>query len=147
MTAVATAQRVRVLEITGNAIVGGMEKYVERLVASLPADSFEITCVCPFESPFSETLRTLGADVFITPVRDDPAWSSIVSTAALVQARRIDVMHAHLSNAHVLASLVSGLTGVPVLLNTSLNLRAKPIVEAALADIARPQAEPAPWPG
>ena len=127
MTAVATAQRVRVLEITGNAIVGGMEKYVERLVASLPADSFEITCVCPFESPFSETLRTLGADVFITPVRDDPAWSSIVSTAALVQARRIDVMHAHLSNAHVLASLVSGLTGVPVLV--TIHGRTLPLID------------------
>ena len=63
----AIGQRVRVLEIAGNAIVGGMEKYVERLVASLPADRFEITCVCPFESPFAETLRAVGADVFITP--------------------------------------------------------------------------------
>jgi glycosyltransferase involved in cell wall biosynthesis len=127
MSAVATSQRVRVLEIAGNAIVGGMEKYVERLVASLPADRFEITCVCPFESPFAETLRTLGADVFITPVRDDPAWSSIVSTAALVRARRIDVMHAHLSNAHVLASLVSGLTRVPVLV--TIHGRTLPLID------------------
>ena len=115
MSAIAAGQRLRVLEITGNAIVGGMERYVERLVATLPADRFEITCVCPFESPFTDALRKLGADVFITPVRDDPAWSAIVSITALIQARRIDVMHAHLSNAHVLACLASALTGVPVL--------------------------------
>lgn len=115
MTALPTDRRIRVLEIMGNAIVGGMEKCVERLVAALPADAFEVTCICPFESPLTQTLRALGADVFIMPVRDDPAWSSIVSTAALVQERRIDLMHAHLSNAHVLACLASALTGTPVL--------------------------------
>lgn len=107
--------RLRVLEITGNAVVGGMERYVERLVAALSPEHFEITCVCPFESPFTDALRASGADVFIMPVRDDPAWSSIAGVAALIQVRQIDVLHAHLSNAHVLACLASSLAGVPVL--------------------------------
>lgn len=114
MNALAT-RRIRVLEIMGNAIVGGMERYVERLVAALPAEVFEVACICPFESAFTAALRALGAEVFIMPVRDDPAWSSIVGAAALIRERRIDVMHAHLSNAHVLACLASALTGVPVL--------------------------------
>ena len=132
---VAATGRVHVLEIMGNAIVGGMEKYVERLTAALPADAFEVTCVCPFESAFTETLRALGAEVFIMPVRDDPAWSSIVGVAALIRERRIDVMHAHLSNAHVLACLASAITGVPVL--ATIHGRSLPMADLEIYRLRR----------
>lgn len=107
--------RIHVLEILGNAIVGGMETYVERLVQNLPASQFAVTVLCPFESSFTERLRAHDIEVLITPMPDDPPWSSIQMTCAMVKAGGIDLLHAHLPNAHVLAGIVGRLTGKPVL--------------------------------
>lgn len=107
--------RIHVLEVVGNAIVGGMETYVERLVAHLPPDRFTVTALCPFESPFTDRLRSRDVEVLVTPMPDDPPWASIQMGCAMVQAGGIDLLHAHLPNAHVLAGLVGRLTGKPVL--------------------------------
>lgn len=107
--------RIHVLEVIGNAIVGGMETYVERLVENLPPERFAITALCPFESPFTERLRARDIEVFVTPMADDPPWASIQMTCAMIKAGGIDLLHAHLPNAHVLAGIAGRLTGKPVL--------------------------------
>jgi glycosyltransferase involved in cell wall biosynthesis len=109
------AGRIHVLEVIGNAIVGGMETYVERLVENLPAERFAFTALCPFESPFTERLRARDIEVLVTPMPDDPPWSSIQMTCAMIKAGAIDLLHAHLPNAHVLAGIAGRLTGKPVL--------------------------------
>ena len=47
----------RVLAITGNAIVGGMEASVLHLAQRLPTKGVRLTALCPFESPFTAALR------------------------------------------------------------------------------------------
>ncbi len=111
----ATLARIHVLEVIGNGIVGGMESVVLRLVARLPRERFTVTALCPFDSPFADQLRALNIQVVIVPMPDEPPWASIQTTCALVQARGIDVLHAHLENAHALAGLVGSLTARPVL--------------------------------
>jgi glycosyltransferase involved in cell wall biosynthesis len=101
------------LEIIGNAIVGGVETYARNLIANLRPDEFEIVCTCPYESPYTASLRALGAKVYITPIQDDPLWRSIEMTAEVVRQHRIDVIHANLPNAHTLAGVVSRLTNTP----------------------------------
>jgi hypothetical protein len=49
--------RIRILEVLGNAIVGGMENYVRNLIASLPGEQFEVIVLCPFESAYTRLLR------------------------------------------------------------------------------------------
>ena len=104
---VTASSRTNILQIVGNAIVGGMENYVVRLVERLPRDRFGVSVLAPFESPFTDQLRNVGADVFITPVTDEPSWQSIQLASALIQSRSIDVIQSHLPNAHVLAALAS----------------------------------------
>lgn len=108
-------KKIRLLEVIGNAIVGGMESWVEQLVTRLPADRFQIDALCPFESPFTDQLRAAGIDVTIVPMPDSPLWDSIQTATTLVRSKHINLLHAHLSNAHVLAGLVGRLTGRPVL--------------------------------
>ena len=108
-----SSQPIAVLEIIGNAIVGGMEVCVSRLVERLPPDRFSVVCLCPFESKFTQTLRDAGATVYITPMTDHPQWESLQLAATLVRIHKIQIIHAHLPNAHLLAGLVSALTGVP----------------------------------
>jgi glycosyltransferase involved in cell wall biosynthesis len=105
---------IRVLEIAGNAIVGGMETYVYNLSKHLPKDRFKITCLTPYESPFTSSLRKLGSDLFVTAMGDEPAWQSIQFTTELIHQLRIDLIHAHLPRAHMLAGLAGRLTNIPV---------------------------------
>lgn len=109
------SQRVQVLQVLGNAIVGGMETYVSRLIERLPADQFGITVLLPWESELSDHLRSLGAEVYVTPMPDNPPWSAIQTVSALVKAHAIDVLHAHLPNAHLLSALVGRLCSKPVI--------------------------------
>ena len=108
-------RRIRLLEVMGNAIVGGMESSVLRLVEALPKARFEVTVMAPFESRCTEALRALGSEVLVVPMPDDMLWSSAQQATSMVQARGIDVLHAHLPNAHLLAGLAGRLAGRPVL--------------------------------
>ncbi len=115
LSAPAGAGRIHVLQVLGNAIVGGMECWVERLIERLPPERFAITALLPYEGPFAQRLRKFGIEVFITPMPEDPSWASVQMTTALVQSSGIDLLHAHLPNAHLLAGLAGKLAGRPVM--------------------------------
>jgi glycosyltransferase involved in cell wall biosynthesis len=100
---------IHVLEIVGNAIVGGMEKYVYNLAQKLPGYGFRITCLAPYESSFTASLRHQGSDVYITGMDENPTWRSIQFTTELVRHLNVNLIHAHLPKAHVLAGLAGKL--------------------------------------
>ena len=140
---VPATDRTHVLQIVGNAIVGGMENYVARLIGKLPAERFQVTALCPFESPFTDRLRELGTEVFVTAITEDPSWQSIQLACALIQSSGVDVIQAHLSNAHVLAGLAGRLTGRPVLATihgraaTMLDLEVQRVSDSHLGVVCR----------
>ena len=140
---VTASARTHVLQIVGNAIVGGMENYVARLVERLPRERYGVSVLAPFESPFTDRLREFGADVVISQVTDEPSWQSIQLASALVQSRRVDVIQSHLPNAHVLAGLVGRLTGRPVLATvhgramTTLDIEVQRLAGSHLAVVCR----------
>ncbi len=109
------SSRTNVLQVMGNSIVGGMEHCVLRLIQNLPRERFGVSVLCPCESRFTDRLRGLGCEVVTAVMPPEPVWSSIQLGAALVRCNAIDVIHAHLPNAHLLAGLVGKLTGKPVL--------------------------------
>lgn len=116
MKIIPTAKRpINLLQIIGAAIVGGMETYVLRLLQRLPHDDFNVTCLCVCESRFTSQLRDIGCAVHITPFKDDPDWQSIQLGVSLICAEAIDMIHAHLPNAHSLAGILSKLTETPTL--------------------------------
>lgn len=105
-----------VLEIVGNAIVGGMERCVERLVAGLgQGGAFRFTVACPSEGGFADRIRAAGAQVVVVAMPEDPPWTSIQLVASLITAERVDLVHAHMPHAHLLGGLAARLAGVPVI--------------------------------
>lgn len=106
--------RLHVLEVIGNAIVGGMETWVERFIERMPRERFRFTALLPFEGAFASRLRALDVEVVIVPMPDDPPWSSIQVAWALAASQGVDLLHAHLPKAHLLAGLVGRLAGKPV---------------------------------
>src|SRR4051794_10573346 len=100
------------MQIVGNAIVGGMESYVQRLVEKLPKDRFQVTVMVPYDSGFSQRLRPLpGVQIVVMPMPDDPPWASIASTSGYIRLHGVDVVQSHLTNAHLLGGLAGKLTG------------------------------------
>src|SRR5215218_5017497 len=83
----------QLLQVLGNAIVGGMETYVSSLVERLPSDEFQVTCLCPYESALTASLRRRGFRIYIAPIQDDPVWRSIELAVELIRQHRIDVIH------------------------------------------------------
>lgn len=113
-TTLPTGRPLHVLEVVGNAIVGGMERCVERLVAGLArAGGFRFTVLCPSEGAFAERVRAAGAEVAVVAMPDDPPWTSIRTVTSLIEAEGVDLVHAHLPNAHVLGGLAARLAGAP----------------------------------
>ncbi|SFO37350.1 glycosyltransferase family 4 protein [Nitrosospira briensis] len=116
MKIISTAERpINLLQIIGGAIVGGMETYVLRLLQRLPQNNFRVTCLCVCESHFTARLRDIGCSVHVTPITDEPNWQSIQLGVSLIRADAIDVIHAHLPNAHLLAGILSRMTETPAL--------------------------------
>jgi glycosyltransferase involved in cell wall biosynthesis len=106
---------VNILEVIGNSSIGGMENYIKNFIRNLPPEQFRVICICPYESGFTAALRQLGVeDIFITPIADDPIWRSIQLTAEVSRLHQIDVLHAHMPKAHVLAGLAGCLIHKPV---------------------------------
>lgn len=107
--------RLHILEVIGNASKGGMENYIKNFLANLPPNHFRVTCICPYESPFTALLRHLKAEgIYITPIADDPHWRSIQLAVEVVRLHQIDVLHAHMPKAHILAGLAGCLLHKPV---------------------------------
>lgn len=106
--------RIHILEVLGNAIVGGMENYVRNLLRRLPADEFRVTCLCPFESAVTADLRAAGYPVFIAAMEEDPPWRSLQTAVEIIHQCEIDLLHAHLTKGHVLAGLAGCVTHKPV---------------------------------
>lgn len=106
---------VRVLEVIGNASLGGMETYIQNFISHLPPDQYKLTCICPYESRFTASLRNLNVEeVYITPIEDDPVWRSIQLAVEIGRLHQADVLHAHMPKAHVLAGLAGLLLKKPV---------------------------------
>ena len=105
---------INVLEILGNAIVGGMENYVSNLLTRLPPEEFSVTVLVPFESPVTARLRECGYEVHVTAMGVDPPWHSIQTAVSLVREYDIHLIHAHLPVAHVLGAIAGRLARRPV---------------------------------
>lgn len=143
LNAVAPAHPVRVLQVLGNAIVGGMESWVLRLMQGLPAERFEFTALCPFESPVTAQFRAHGVDVEVAPMPEHLPWTTLQTACALVAERRIGLLHAHLPQAHLLAGLAGRLTQRPVLTTiharqlTTLDLEVHRLARSHVSVVAR----------
>jgi len=124
---------IHLLEILGNAIVGGMESYVLNLVRRLPAEDFRILCLCPFESRLTDDLRKAGAEIYVAPIREELHWETLQLALTLVRIHGVQLLHAHLPNAHLLASLLSSITGVPAV--ATIHGRSVPMRELEIGQL------------
>jgi glycosyltransferase involved in cell wall biosynthesis len=90
-----------------------MENYVYHLVQGLPRRRIKVSCLAPYESAVTESFRNIGCSVYVTSMPDEPVTRSIQYLCELIQHEKIDLLHAHLPRAHILAGLAGRLTNTP----------------------------------
>jgi glycosyltransferase involved in cell wall biosynthesis len=108
-----TSTPIHVLEVIGNARLGGVENHVLSLAQHLPQLGIKVTCLAPYESAYTAKLRGLGVEVFLTEMHVHMPWESIRLAHELIIQQEIDVVHSHLARAHLLAGLAAHLTDRP----------------------------------
>ncbi len=114
-----TGRRLTVAQFSNSLVRGGAEEHILTLLRGLDREAFRPLLVCP---PL--LARALGADVpgdvEVVPLalRRWTDLGAALALRAVLRARRVDVLHAHLFYASLFAAPVARLAGVPVVLET-----------------------------
>ena len=101
----------RVLQVVGNAVIGGAENHVLTLARTLDRDRYRVAVVCPRPGPLVDALREQRIPVhlidMVRPAADDeyePLLPALWALYALMRRWRPDVVHSHLYPAHLHAT-------------------------------------------
>ena len=123
----------RVLQVVGNAVIGGAENHVLTLARTFDRDRYRVAVVCPRPGPLVDALREQRIPVhlieMVKPAADDeyePLLPALWALYALFRRWRPDVVHSHLYPAHLHATLAGQLAGVPALISTAHTLIVRP---------------------
>jgi glycosyltransferase involved in cell wall biosynthesis len=107
--------QLRVLEVLGNSVTGGMERYVGNLLENCPADVAP-TVLLPFASQLTERWIACGIPVHFGAVDDGRDFiPSIERIGELARRTNADVIHSHLANANAACTAASAVFGIPAL--------------------------------
>jgi hypothetical protein len=102
-----------VLELVGGVGAHDAAARILPLAAALAGSGDRVSVLCDPQVDSIDVLRTGGCELLLTPVDDDPDWTSMRLAATWVAHERVGVLHAHGSAAHVLSVIVGALTGRP----------------------------------
>lgn len=107
-------RRLRVLQITENLGVGGLERVVATLCREMDPERFEPSVLCMRAGgPIADELRELGFKVHVLPwSRENIDYFAFRKVAAILRKERIDVIHTHNSLALFDGTAAALLAGV-----------------------------------
>jgi glycosyltransferase involved in cell wall biosynthesis len=122
------ARLLSVLHFSNSLARGGAEEHLLILLRGLDRSRFRLHLACTPE--LAETIRAdVPLDVELVPLRlrkPTQVWSAL-RLARLILARRVDILHSHLSYGSLFASPIGRLCRVPVIIETpNLNDPAPP---------------------
>jgi len=137
------AERIRILQIVGNSVIGGAENHVLTLVRALDPARYRVQVVCPRPGPLVDALQQARIRVhlldMVQPAPGDEyelRLPALWALTTLLRRWRPHVVHSHLYPAHLHAALAGELAGVPALVTTAHTLVTRP-GDAWLAALTR----------
>ena len=113
-------KKLRVMHVTEDLGVGGLERVVATLCNTVDPDRFESSVLCLRElGAFADDLRARGFPVHLldqTPGRTN--YLSFMKVARLLREQRVDVVHSHNTHAFIDGGLGAALSGVKTIVHT-----------------------------
>lgn len=112
--------RLRVMQVTQDMGIGGLERVVATIARTLDPAEFESEVLCLRDrGPIGEELIELGIPVHCLPWAEGrPDYMAFRKVERLLRERRIDVVHTHNTNALIDAGIGARLAGVRTVVHT-----------------------------
>jgi glycosyltransferase involved in cell wall biosynthesis len=113
-------EKLRVMQITNNLGIGGLERVVVNLCRHLDRKRFEVAACClNFRGPFADELERDGIPVYLTPHRTDRTdYLVFWNLKNIMKQVRPHIVHTHNTNALFDGFLASMLARVPLMIHT-----------------------------
>jgi glycosyltransferase involved in cell wall biosynthesis len=114
-------ERIRVLYVINNLLIGGAQELVKTLSLNLNKDFFEVS-VCSLvdhegkgsKEPLTEEIASEGIDITTLYMKGEEDKEETTKFTALLRNKRADVLHVHLSPADLWICRLGQSSGVPV---------------------------------
>ncbi|MBL7199911.1 MAG: glycosyltransferase [Anaerolineae bacterium] len=111
--------RTRVCYLITELNVGGAEKVVLRLATLLPEDRYDVLVACLYDpGPVADEIRAAGVPVVDLSMRNKVDLRAVFRLYELLRSRNIQILHAHMFHANLLAAVVGRIANVPVVIAT-----------------------------
>jgi len=112
-------ERIKILQITGNLGIGGLERVVVNLCKHLNKDLFDVSVVClNFLGAFADELENEGIKVYLTPKKKKIDYFLFWGLKDIIGKVKPDIVHTHNTNAFIDGAIASILSKVPVKIHT-----------------------------
>jgi glycosyltransferase involved in cell wall biosynthesis len=112
--------KIRLLQITNNLGIGGLERVVVNLCRHIDRRQFEVAACClNFKGAFAADLEAIGIPVFLNPCNGRKSyWGNYRGVKAILDDFKPDIVHTHNTNALLDSFPASCLSQIPVRVHT-----------------------------
>lgn len=111
-------RRIKVLQITNNLGIGGLERVVVNLCRHLNSDLFEVTVAClSFKGAFAKELEKEGISIYLTSANKKVDYMTFWRLKDVIAKVKPDIVHTH-NNALIDGVVASVIKRVPVRIHT-----------------------------
>lgn len=113
-------KRIRILQVTANLGIGGLERVVVNLCKQISRDRFNVSVCClKFKGDFAQELEEAGIPVYLLPqISNGPDYTAFTRLRKLMRGISPHLVHTHNTNSFVDSTLASLMARVPVRINT-----------------------------
>ena len=112
-------KKIKVLQITDNLGIGGLERVVVNLCKHLNKDLFDVSVVClNFLGAFADELENGGIKVFLAPKKKKNDYFLFWRLKDIIGKVKPDIVHTHNTNALIDGVIASILKRVPIRVHT-----------------------------
>jgi glycosyltransferase involved in cell wall biosynthesis len=114
-----TDRRTRLMQITHDLAIGGLQRVVANICRAIDRDAFEVQVLCLRAlGPFAADIERLGVKVTLVPQTRRTDYFSFLKVARILRAERINVIHTHNTQPFVDGTLAALLSGVRTIVHT-----------------------------
>lgn len=111
--------KIRLMQITHDLAIGGLQQVIVNLCRSIDQDRFDISVLCLREKgEFAKEVEELGIPVYLIPQKDGADYFSFLKVAEILRKEKIEIIHTHNTQPLFDGAIASLLSGVKTIVHT-----------------------------
>ncbi len=113
-------KRIKILQITHDLAIGGLQKVVVNICRAIDRDKFDVSVLCLRDiGAFAPELESLGIRVLYIPQKENGTdYFSFLKVARILKEEKFDVIHTHNTQPFIDGTIGAILAGVKTIIHT-----------------------------